>query len=113
MDKLYIIGVRYNPQLGSYLSKVKVAKVKVNKTCISAKFEDCGYTTSVKFYLHAGQDGMHFQKGENSCVYGSYTYYGFEDKDKAIAYLKATWLECPRGSSAGQAKVGIELIKAA
>lgn len=111
MDKFYIIGIRSNPQLGSYLSKAVVAKPKVNKASITAKFEEYGSQTSIKFYLHAGQDGCHYQKSSTSCVYGSYSYYGFEDKAKAITYLQ-TWLSAS-GSSPARAKEAIARFEAA
>ena len=112
MDKFYIIGIRHNPQLGSYLSKVKVATTKTNKASITAKFEEYGSTTSLRFSIcPCTVDGRHYCLKTQECVYGGYDYYGFSDKDKAIAELQK-WLNVP-GSSAERAKVGIELIKAA
>ena len=51
MDKFYIIGIRYNPQFGFYLSKTTVAKPKVNKASITAKFEEYGSSTSLRFSI--------------------------------------------------------------
>lgn len=113
MDKLYIIGVRYNPQLGSYLSKVIVANAKVNKTCISAKFEDYGSTVSLRFSTTPNVDGRHVCLTRQNCVYGGYDYYGFSDKDKAIAELQKWTTQTKSVGSAARAKIGIELIKAA
>ena len=87
MDKLYILGVRYNPQLGSYLSKVKVAKAKVNKTCISAKFDDCLSTKTLRFSLTPDNSGRHWCLSKERCVYGDYTWLGFSNKEVALAKL--------------------------
>ena len=111
IDKFYIIGIRYNPQLGSYLSKTIVAKCKVNKTCISAKFEEYGSTTSLKFYLHHDVTGKHYCKTQQDCVYGNYAYYGFSDKASAITELQS-W-HGKGGSSTERAKIGIEKFEAA
>lgn len=108
MEKFYIIGTRYNPQLGTYLSKVKVATAKVNKTCITAKFEEYGEMTSLKFKKEP-YNGVHACKSKSNCVYGSFQHYGYSDKSKAIAELQ-TWLTVD-GSSKERAKIGIQLIE--
>jgi hypothetical protein len=108
MEKFYIIGTRYNPQLGTYLSKVKVATAKVNKTCITAKFEEFGEMTSLKFAKDS-YNGVHTCKSKSKCVYGSFHHYGYSDKSKALAELQK-WLTVD-GSSKERAKVGIQLIE--
>ena len=107
MEKFYIIGTRYNPQLGAYLSKVKVAEAKVTKTGITAKFEDLGETTTLKFKKSLYTPGVHICTSE--CVYGSFQYCGYSDKSKAIAELQR-WLTVD-GSSKERAKNGIQLIE--
>jgi hypothetical protein len=79
MEKFYIIGTRYNPQLGTYLCKVKVATAKINKTCITAKFEEYGEMTSLKFEKEP-YNGVHACKSKSKCVYGSFQHYGYSDK---------------------------------
>lgn len=106
MEKFYIIGIRSNPQLGSYLSKVKIATTKTNKTCITAKFEDLGEMTSLKFKQSPYCAGVYTSKSK--CVYGGFMYLGYSDKSKAIAELQ-TWLNVD-GSSKERAKAGIQLI---
>lgn len=108
MEKFYIIGTRYNPQLGTYLSKVKVATAKINKTCITAKFEEFGEMTSLKF-AKTSYTGVHTCMSKSMCVYGSFQYYGYSDKSKAIAELQK-WLTVD-GSSKERAKAGIQLIE--
>ena len=108
MEKFYIIGTRYNPQLGAYLSKVKVATAKTNKTCITAKFEEFGEMTSLKF-AKTSYNGVHICKSNSKCVYGSYQHYGYSDKSQAIAELQK-WLTV-NGSSKERAKAGIQLIE--
>lgn len=111
MDKFFIIGVRHNPQIGTYLSKVAIAKAKQLKTSISTTFEDYGSTTRIKFGQSCDIDGRHYQVGNTSCVYGSYTYYGFHDKADAIKYLE-TWTNAS-GSSKDRALAGIKAIQEA
>ncbi len=112
MDKFYIVGIRYNPQLGSYLSKTIVAKPKLNKTSITAKFEECGSSSSLRFSIcPCTVDGRHFCLTKQNCVYGGYDYYGFSDKNAAIAELQK-WTT-KSGSSAARAAYGIELFKKA
>ena len=111
MDKFFIIGIRHNPQLGDYLSKAVVAKAKVNKASITAKFEEYGSETSLKFSLHHGITGAHWQIGTNNCAYGGYSYYGYFNKNEAIDTLKS-WTIKP-GSSADRAKAGIKAFEAA
>jgi len=111
MDKFFIIGIRHNPQLGDYLSKAIVAKAKVNKASITAKFEEYSSETSLRFTLHSDTTGKHFQIGTNSCVYGGYSYYGYFSKEAAINALKA-WTT-KSGSSADRAKAGIKAFEAA
>lgn len=111
MDKLYIIGIRYNPQLGSYLSKAVVAASKVNKTCISAKFDDYGSATVLKFSLQPNINGRHYCKSAQQCAYGDYEYIGFSDKAKAIEELQK-WLNVS-GCSSERAKAGIQKFEAA
>lgn len=108
MEKFYIVGTRYNPQLGTYLCKVKVATAKTNKTCITATFEDLGEMTSLKFAKDS-YNGVHACKSKSKCVYGSFQYLGYSDKSKAIAELQ-TWLTVD-GSSKERAKAGIQLIE--
>ena len=86
MKKFYIIGVRDNPQLGSYLSMAKVAEAKVNKTHIRATYEDLGSKQSLRFALeeHAG---VHRCITSQKCAYGGYTYFGFSKKENAIKEL--------------------------
>lgn len=110
-NKFFIIGIRHNPQLGDYLSKAVIAKAKVNKASITAKFEEYGSETSLKFTIHHGITGEHYQIGTNDCVYGGYSYHGYSNKNDAINALKA-WTSKP-GSSASRAKAGIEAFKAA
>ena len=107
----YIVGVRHNPQLGSYLSKAIVAAGVQNKASITAKFEEYGSTTSVKFNIGHDNDGCHYAKSSPSCVYGSYSYYGYHSKDDAINALKK-WLAKP-GASADRAKDAIAKFEAA
>jgi hypothetical protein len=108
MEKFYIIGTRFNPQLGTYLSKVKVATAKINKTCITATFEEFGEMTSLKFEK-ISCTGAHMCKSKSTCLYGSYHYYGYSDKSKAIDELQK-WLTVD-GSSKERAKAGIQLIE--
>lgn len=111
MDKFFIIGIRYNPQLGFYLSKTIVAKPKVNKASITATFEEYGSKTSLRFSIcPCSTDGHHYALTSKKCVYGSYTYVGFSDKAKAIAELKK-WTN-RSGMSSENAKRGISLFKA-
>ena len=110
MDKFYIVGIRHNPQLGSYLSKAIVAKPKMNKTCISAKFEDYGSSVSLKFCKDAWNNRYRCITSQR-CVYGDYEYIGFLDKVAAIAELQK-WTAAP-GMSAERAKHGIEMFEAA
>ena len=111
MEKFYIIGTRYNPQLGTYLSKVKVAAAKINKKCITAKFEEFGEMITLKFEK-ASYTGVHICKSDPECVYGSFQYTGYFDKSKAITELQS-WLNIDRSfrSSAERAKAGIKLIE--
>jgi len=111
MDKFFIIGIRHNPQLGDYLSKAVVAKAKMNKASITAKFEEYGEEISLKFTLHHDFTGEHWQIGTNNCVYGSYSYYGYSNKNDAINALKA-WTIKP-GPSADRANAGIKVFEAA
>lgn len=114
MDKpnmFCVIGIRHNPQLGSYLSKVKLAeKIRMNKCSISAIFTDFGEPATLSFSQTAAIDGVHYCKTKQNCIYGGYTYIGFSDKDKAIAELEK-WVN-KNGSSAERAKAGIEQLKA-
>ena len=109
MDKIYVIGIRHNPQLGSYLSKVIVASAKVNKCSITAKFEEYGSPTSLKFSKD-GWNGQHHCLTDQHCVYGGYEYIGFSTKERALAELQK-WLNAS-GTSAYKAKIGIELVNA-
>lgn len=115
MDKstiFCIIGIRHNPQLGSYLSKVKIAKkVRVNKCSLSVSFTDYGSPTTLSFCKDANLNGVHYCKTKQNCVYGGYEYIGFSDKDKAIAELNK-WVSKP-GFSKETAKNGIEKLMAA
>lgn len=112
MDKFFIIGIRHNPQLGSYLSKTIVAKPKVNKASITAKFEEYGSSTSLRFSIcPCSTDGRHYSLTSQECVYGGYEYIGFSDKAKAIAELQK-WTNRP-GMSSERAKHGISLFEAA
>jgi len=111
MDKFYVIGIRHNPQLGDYLSKAVIAKAKVNNASITAKFNECGSETSLKFTLHHDITGEHFQIGSSSCTYGGYSYYGYSSKNDAINALKA-WTTKP-GSSATRAEAAIAVFEAA
>ena len=112
MDKFFIIGIRHNPQLGSYLSKTIVAKPKVNKASITAKFDEYGSSTSLRFSIcPCTADGIHYAITSQECVYGGYEYIGFSDKAKAIAELKK-WANRP-GMSSEKAKRGISLFEAA
>ena len=111
MDKFYIIVVRHYPQLGSYLSKTIVAKPEVNKDSITAKFEEYGSSTSLRFSIcPVSTDGHHYALTSHGCAYGGYTYIGFSDKAKAIAELKK-WANRP-GMSSENAKRGISLFEA-
>ena len=109
MEKFYIIGTRYNPQLGAYLSKVKVATAKINKTCITAKFEEYDEMTTLKFKKSLYTPGVHVCMSKNEYVYGSFQYLGYSDKSLAIAELQK-WLTVD-GSSKERAKAGIQLIE--
>ena len=112
MDKFFIIGIRHNPQLGSYLSKTIVAKPKVNKDSITAKFEEYGSSTSLRFHIcPCTADGIHYAITSQKCVYGGYEYIGFSDKAKAIAELKK-WTD-RSGMSSEKAKRGISIFEAA
>lgn len=111
MDKFYIIGVRHNPQLGSYLSKVIVAASKVNKASITAKFEEYGSVSSLKFTCHPDATGKHYCKNESTCVYGSYSYYGFSSKEAVVAELNK-WVG-KAGLSNDRALAGLKLVEAA
>lgn len=111
MDKFYIIGTRYNPQLGCYLSKAIIAKPKVNKRSITAKFTEYGSESSLKFSKEPYSNGEHGCISTTECVYGSYSYKGYSSKEAAIAELK-TWLDVP-GSSAERAKTAIAAFEAA
>ena len=112
MDKFYIIGIRYNPQLGSYLSKTIVAKPKVNKASITATFEEYGSKTSLRFSIcPCPTDGRYYSLTSQKCVYGGYEYIGFSDKAKAIAELQK-WTNRP-GMSSERARRGISLFEAA
>jgi hypothetical protein len=108
MKKFYIIGTRYNSQFGTYLSKVKVATAKINKTCIIATFEEFGEKTSLKFEK-ASYTGVYLYKSESNDAYSSFNYLGYFDKSKAIAELQK-WLTVD-GSSKERAKSGIQLIE--
>ena len=110
MEKFYIIGTRYNPQLGTYLSKVKVATAKINKKSITAKFEEFGEMITLKF--ENSYTGVHVCKSDPECVYGSFQYTGYSDKSKAITELQK-WLTINGSfrSSVERAKVGIKLIE--
>lgn len=110
MDKFYIIGIRYNPQLGSYLSEFKICKPKINKTCISVKIPTYGTETkNLKFALNPSPRGFHWCKTSQSCVYGGYDYEGYSDKATLIMELNR-WLKV-KGSSSERAKVALEQIK--
>ena len=112
MNKFYIVGIRHNPQLGSYLSKTIVAKPKLNKTSITAKFEEYGSSSSLRFSICPyTTDGRHYCLKTQECVYGGYDYYGFSDKNAAIAELQK-WTT-KSGSSAARAKIGIEMFERA
>lgn len=114
MDKpnmFCIIGIRHNPQLGSYLSKVKLAdKIRMNKRSISATFIECGCSTTLNFSQTPNLRGEHFCNTKQHNVYGGYEYLGFSDKDKAIAKL-SEWLD-KNQTSAGKARDAIEQLKA-
>jgi len=109
-SKFFILGIRYNPQLGDYLSKFIIADKKENKASISAKFEDYGEKTSMLFYNNFDNEGKHQAKTSTNCVYGSYYYFGYHAKDDAINALKK-WLDVP-GSSASRAKDAIAKLEA-
>ena len=112
MDKFFIIGIRHNPQLGSYLSKTIVAKPKVNKASITAKFEEYGSSTSLRFSIcPVSTDGHHYALTSHGCAYGGYEYIGFSDKAKAIVELRK-WID-RSGMSSENAKRGISLFEAA
>ena len=111
MDKFYIVGIRHNPQLGSYLSKTIVAKPKLNKTSITAKFEEYGSSSSLRFSIVPYSNGQHYCLTSQNCVYGGYEYLGFSDKNAAIAELQK-WTT-KSGSSAARAKIGIEMFERA
>ena len=111
MDKFYVIDIRHNPQLGDYLSKAVIAKAKVNKASITATFDDYGSPTSLKFSLTHDFTGEHYQIGNNNCVYGSYSYFGYSNKSDAINALKA-WTTKP-GSSAARAEAAIAAFEVA
>ena len=113
MDKLYVIAIRHNPQIGAYLSKAIVAKAKVNKTCITAKYNDSGYSVSLRFsLLPCMADGRHFCISRDDSVYGSYEHIGFSDKAAAIAELKK-WTTSGSPLSSTRAQMGIAKFEAA
>ena len=90
--KFFIIGERYNPQIGTYLSRVYVGKRRDNKASITCVFDNFGSRESLRFSLCANTtDGSHYCLNTGRCVYGSMSYYGFETAELAKAYLKKNW----------------------
>ena len=106
MKNFYIIGIRYNPQLGAFL-KVKIATAKLNKKSITAKFEDLGEMTSLHFEKYSFT-GVHLCTSPSEC-FDDYQWSGYFDKSKAIAELQK-WLDVD-GISKERAKDGIKLIE--
>lgn len=111
MDKFYIIGIRHNPQLGSYLSEAIVAKPRIGKQFISVPYESYGSKSNLRFTLQPNFIGQHFCRSRSKCVYGDYEYIGYSSKDAAVGALKV-WLGKP-GLSATRASAAIEKFEAA
>ena len=89
MAKFFAVGVRHNPQLGSYLYKLIVGTRKDNKCSISLKFTEYGCARSMKFARSMGAGAMaHYCIERDGSVYGSVTFIGFDTPDAAMAYVR-------------------------
>ena len=86
MNKAFaIVGLRYNPQLGSYFNLLTWATLKQYKNCYSGLVNNqrMKFTRDVTFC----EDGhSHIDPKENG--YGYNTYYAFDSMAGALAYIK-------------------------
>lgn len=90
--RFFAVGVRYNPQLGSYLHKLIVGTRKDNRNSISLKFTEYGCARSMKFERNPGSMNLgvpaYYCKERDGSVYGSVTFIGFDTSDAAMAYVR-------------------------
>lgn len=92
MAKFFAIGIRHNPQLGSYLHKLIVGTRRDNRNSISLRFTEYGCARSMKFERIPGAMDIgvtaHYCVEQDGSVYGSVTFIGFDTPDAAMAYVR-------------------------
>lgn len=104
-EKFYIVAIRHNPQLGSYVSGAYVGSKRMNKNSVSGVFDYYGSRKSLRFSLHADSVFQsHFCLTDDNCVYGSMEYYGFDDSKDARNYIEKSF-PSQRGNYAQAMKV--------
>jgi len=85
--KFFIVAIRYNPQIGLYLSNVIVGDKRENKNTISCKYDFYGDRKSLRFGYSTATDGSHYCLSPDKSLYGSMTYYGFDTAAGAKSYI--------------------------
>ena len=92
VEKFYVVAERDNPQLGTFLSNVYVGKKRITKNAVSCSIDYYGSTKNLKFSLSmSGPYRKHTFVGRDDSIYGSMYYYGFDNIEDAIGYLKDEW----------------------
>ena len=104
-EKFYIVAIRHNPQLGSYVYGAHVGTKRMNKRSISSSFDYYGSRKSIRFSLHADSVfHSHYSFMDDDSVYGSIEYYGFDAREDAKHYLETSF-PSKRGNYAQAMKV--------
>ena len=87
----YIVVERDNPQLGTYLNDVYIAKARDKGNYLLCTFDYYGSRKSFRFSTSKNRDGSHWCINPGESVYGSMNYYGFDTAEDAKEYLEANW----------------------
>ena len=86
--KVFVVAVRYNPQLGDYLTNGEIATVvAVNKNTFRAKMPDWDGSMKTVTYC-ISRNGRHVRKEADRSVYGSMSHFAFDDRAQALDFLK-------------------------